>query len=60
MKLTIEKAIRSAKASLAVEGLYLAAAEEALIKERLQGKISEEEFHQRALILIHGNSLDES
>lgn len=52
MKLTIEKAINSAKASLAVEGLYLTPDEEALIKEKLQGKISEEEFNRRALDLI--------
>lgn len=50
--MTIEKAINSAKASLAVEGLYLTPDEEALIKEKLQGKISEEEFNRRALDLI--------
>ncbi|EWG08399.1 hypothetical protein PBF_24393 [Cytobacillus firmus DS1] len=52
-----DKAIRSAKASLAVEGLHLTPEEESLIKERLQGKISEEEFHKRALNLIHSHKL---
>ncbi|MBP1082163.1 MULTISPECIES: antitoxin VbhA family protein [Bacillus] len=49
----LEKAVRSAKASLAVEGLYVTAEEEALILEHLEGKITEEEFHKRALELIN-------
>ncbi|EFV75061.1 MULTISPECIES: hypothetical protein [Cytobacillus] len=50
--MTIEKAINSAKASLAVEGLFLTPAEEDLIKNRLQENISEEEFKRKALELI--------
>ncbi|MFE4524836.1 hypothetical protein ACFRCQ_22465 [Cytobacillus firmus] len=50
--MSIEKAIGSAKASLAISGLFLTPAEEMLIKESLEGKITEEEFHQRVLGLL--------
>lgn len=49
----IDKAIRSAKASLAVERLHLTDREEALIKERLEGKITEAEFKKKAMDLIN-------
>lgn len=52
--MSVEKAIKSAKASLAVDGLYLTPAEESLIKEHLEGKISEEEFLRRVLDLVEG------
>lgn len=50
--MSIEKAIGSTKASLAMSGLILTPAEEMLIKERLEGKITEEEFHQSVLGLL--------
>lgn len=53
MGVTIEKAIKSAKASLSMAGLYLEEDEEALIKEKLQGKITEEEFNRRVLEQIN-------
>lgn len=53
MRVTIEKAIKSAKASLAMAGLYLEEDEEALIREKLQGKITEEEFNRRVLEQIN-------
>lgn len=53
MKLTIERAIKSAKASLAMAGLYLEEDEESLIREKLQGKITEEEFNRRVLEQIN-------
>jgi uncharacterized membrane protein len=49
----VDKAVRSAKASLAVEGLHVSDREESLIKERLNGKITESEFKRRALELIN-------
>lgn len=39
----------SAKGSLAVEGLYVTKEEEELVKKRLLGEISEEEFQKRVL-----------
>jgi len=48
----LSKAIRSAKASLAVEGQYLTPEEETLIKEKLEGQITDEEFHKRVLDMI--------
>lgn len=56
--MAVEKAINCAKASLAIEGMYLTAAEETLIRKRLQGEISEEEFHQRALDEINNSFSD--
>ncbi|SDO11052.1 hypothetical protein [Alkalicoccus daliensis] len=47
----IETALRSAQASLAVEGMTLTEKEEALVKERLAGNVSQESFLQRALEL---------
>ncbi|MGG3641464.1 hypothetical protein ABES38_08800 [Bacillus gobiensis] len=49
----INKAIRSAKASLAVEDLHVTIEEENLIQSRLKGEISESEFRKRALQLIN-------
>lgn len=47
----IEKAIANAKASLAVEGLYVTPEEEALVRSNLMGEISDEEFRKRILEL---------
>jgi hypothetical protein len=49
----LEKALRSTKATLAIDGLYLRPEEEALIKENLEGKITDEEFRRRVLELIN-------
>jgi len=49
----LEKALRSTKASLAIDGLCLRPEEEALIRENLEGKITDEEFKRRALELIN-------
>jgi len=51
----LEKALRSTKASLAIDGLYLRPEEEALIRENLEGKITDEEFRRRVLELINNN-----
>lgn len=48
----LEKALKSAKASLAIEGLQVTPEEEALIKEKLEGNITEEEFKRRVLEII--------
>lgn len=39
-----EKAIKYAKATSAMEGLYITPEEEAFILSKLEGKITEEEF----------------
>lgn len=49
----IEKAIRSAKASLAVEGLYATLEEEELVRKHLNGEITDEEYKKRAMELIY-------
>jgi hypothetical protein len=49
----INRAFRSAKASLAVEDLHVSEREEKLIKQKLSGEINETEFKQRALDVIH-------
>jgi len=49
----LEKALRSTKASLAMDGLYLRPEEEALVRENLAGKITDEEFRRRVLELIN-------
>lgn len=50
----VNKAVKSAKASLAVEGLHLTESEEELIRLRLQGEISEAEFNKIAWKMING------
>ncbi|MDQ0353079.1 putative membrane protein [Alkalibacillus filiformis] len=45
----LEKAIANARASLAIEGMELEEKEVELVKERLRGQITEEEFKQRVL-----------
>lgn len=47
-----EKAMKYAKATNAIEGLYLTPEEEALILKRLKGEITEEEFHKRVLDMV--------
>ncbi|MFE8703890.1 antitoxin VbhA family protein [Cytobacillus sp. FJAT-54145] len=49
----VEKSLRSAKASLAVEGLHVTENEEALVKARLNGEITESEFKQKVMDLIN-------
>lgn len=44
----INKAMEYAKASQAMEGLKVSERQEKLILDRVNGKISEEEFFQRA------------
>lgn len=44
----ITRAMRSAKASLLVEGLYVTDQEEALVLSRIKGEISQAEFLRRA------------
>jgi|GEM_PF-3221775 len=45
----IEKALASVKGSMAIEGVKLTIEEEELIKMRLAGKITEEEFKKKVL-----------
>ncbi|PYZ93858.1 hypothetical protein CR194_12020 [Salipaludibacillus keqinensis] len=45
----VETALRSAKASLAVEGLSLNSKQEQLVKDQLLGRISHEAFMEKAL-----------
>jgi len=47
----IEQALKEAKASLAVEGLYTTSEEDELIRKKLRGEISHDEFLRRALEL---------
>lgn len=49
-----ERAIRGAKATLAVEGMYLTEKEEQLVKQQLTGKISEAQFKKMALEMATG------
>lgn len=49
----VNKAVLSAKASLAVEGLHLTEAEEDLIRASLQGEISEAEFKKRVWEMVN-------
>lgn len=51
--MTTEEAIKQAKASLELEGLVLTGKEEALIRERLEGTISHEEFLKTILERIN-------
>ncbi|MGG0888972.1 antitoxin VbhA family protein [Cytobacillus horneckiae] len=44
----VNKAMEYAKASQAMEGLTVSEKQEKLILERVNGKISEEEFYKRA------------
>ncbi len=50
-KEVLERALRSAKASLAVEGMILTDAEESLVLLRANEKIAHEEFIRRAIEL---------
>ncbi|SFJ51875.1 antitoxin VbhA family protein [Thermoflavimicrobium dichotomicum] len=45
----LEKIIRQTKATLAIEGLIMTKQDEELIKAKLRGDISREEFLKRAL-----------
>jgi len=47
-----EKAMKYAKATNAIEGLYLTPEEEKLIIDNLEGKITDEEFHKRVLDMV--------
>ncbi|MFC0416374.1 hypothetical protein ACFFHH_13050 [Cytobacillus solani] len=47
MTKSVSKAIKEAKASLAVEGLYMKPEIEKLIEMKMTNKISEEEFKYR-------------
>ncbi|WP_413299304.1 antitoxin VbhA family protein [Bacillus sp. 1P10SD] len=40
----IENAMKNARASLEIDGLYLTEAQIQLVRDRLMGKITEEEF----------------
>lgn len=51
----VERAIRSSKASLAVEGLHVTQAEEDLVRLSLSGQISDREFHERLMELVNGH-----
>lgn len=44
----IERAIAAARASLAMEGLHLTAEDEALVRARLAGELTDAEFLRRA------------
>ncbi len=44
-------ALKNAKASLAIEGMYLTALEEDLIMERINGRMKNEEFLAQAMEL---------
>ena len=44
----IENAMKQAKANLAIEGLHVTGEEEALIRKKLQGELSHEEFLKHA------------
>ncbi|MEW9109568.1 MAG: antitoxin VbhA family protein [Cytobacillus gottheilii] len=52
-KAKVDIAIKSAKASLAVEGLYLTQREEDLVRSNLQGEITDEEFEKKVLELTN-------
>jgi len=47
----VEKALKSAKGSLAVEGLSLNSKQEQLVKDQLLGRISHKIFVEKALEL---------
>lgn len=49
----INQMLSNAKASLAMEGLYVTPEEEALVKRKFLNEISEEEFLQRVMELIN-------
>lgn len=49
----IKKAIESAKASLAIEGIYVTPEIEHFIKLKLSNTITEDEFHEQVLKLIN-------
>ncbi|MEH7436769.1 antitoxin VbhA family protein [Neobacillus drentensis] len=44
----IENAMKNARASLEIDGLYLTEAQIQLVRDRLKGKITEEEFLKKA------------
>lgn len=45
----IEKALKYAKATLAIEGQYISKGAEAIIRRRLKNEITQKEFRQAAL-----------
>lgn len=49
----LEKALRSTKASLAIDGLYITPEEEDLIRKNLNGEITDEEFREQVLELLN-------
>ena len=55
----IEKAIANAKASLELSGFELKKNQEALVRRKLEGKITEEEFLKLALLMVKGEEINE-
>ncbi|MCP1150864.1 antitoxin VbhA family protein, partial [Bacillus sp. 1735sda2] len=56
MKMTkseFEKGMKYAKATHAIEGIYLTAEEEELIWEHVSGQITDEEYERKALELAY-------
>ncbi len=54
----IEKALRNAKASLEISGFNVTEKHEKLVRSRLNGEISEEEFLKKALELAKESNED--
>jgi hypothetical protein len=51
VKRSIEESMRRAEGSNALEGLHATEEQNKLIKERLEGKISQDEFNKKVLEL---------
>lgn len=51
----LEKAMRSAKASIEMEGLVVTEEQETLVRKRLMGELTEEEFLKEALKMVTGD-----
>jgi len=49
-----EKALQYTKGTLAIEDMYLSEEQEKLLREKIEGKITQEEFIKIALELVHG------
>ncbi|MFS0883407.1 antitoxin VbhA family protein [Virgibacillus sp. 6R] len=52
MKKISEKAMRNAKASLAISGFYITPEAEKLVRENLEGKITDKEFMEKLSELV--------
>lgn len=50
-KSEIERALRYAKASLAIEGQFVSEEAEEIVRKRVEGKITHEEFKKSALAI---------